>query len=211
MNFEADKLRSDVMCAVQDFSCEMKDHFSALVEKIDKEPVKAVTDLADDYLGSIAKLRASILEAFPQPENWQLETDNETKEAEPEAESKPIKRPRLPKFEALSAEEKESVLKAKLDFASQTRNMPLGEIKSFMPDALKRVHPYSTVYNKFTEPLLKHLEANGVRTPATMADFPFSQLKALILKEDPSIGNGCINAFLGIYGIKFAPEKTSWF
>ena len=222
MSYDINEIKTKLEEVLCDYEDSQRDTVANFLAEIDNKPILAAHDIVCSIDSAYRVLERRIFACFPEA-NKQQETSgpnglNENVDNEPEEHIKyavikrpGIKRPRLPKFSSLSEKEKENVLKAKLNFAAQTRNMPLSEIKAYMPDELKRVYPYSTVYHHFTRPLLQKLESSGIRTPASMADIPFSQIKTLAQSQDPSVGNVCLKAFMDIYGMNFAPEKTTLF
>ena len=214
MSYDINEIKAKIEEVLCDYEDSQRDTVANFLAEIDNKPILAAHDIVCSIDSAYRVLERRIFACFPE------ENKQETPEPQEEPEEhikyavikRPgIKRPRLPKFSSLSEKEKENVLKAKLNFAAQTRNMPLSEIKAYMPDELKRVYPYSTVYHHFTRPLLQKLESSGIRTPASMADIPFSQIKALAQSQDQSVGNVCLKAFMDIYGMNFAPEKTTLF
>ena len=229
MSYDINEIKAKLEEVLCDYEDSQRDTVANFLAEIDNKPILAAHDIVCSIDSAYRVLERRIFACFPEMTKLreQQETSgpnagpdgpNENVDKEPEEHIKyavikrpGVKRPRLPKFSSLSEKEKENVLKAKLNFAAQTRNMPLSEIKAYMPDELKRVYPYSTVYHHFTRPLLQKLESSGIRTPASMADIPFSQIKALAQSQDQSVGNVCLKAFMDIYGMNFAPEKTTLF
>lgn len=222
MSYDISEIRIKIGEILCDYESSQRDAVASFLTEIDNKPILAAHDIVCSIDSAYRVLERRIYACFPKM--TELKKQQETSEPDETVDKAPeehikyavikrpgIKRPRLPKFSSLSEKEKENVLKAKLSFAAQTRNMPLSEIKAYMPDELKRVYPYSTVYHHFTKPLLQKLESNGIRTPASMADIPFSQIKALAQSQDQSVGNVCLKAFMDIYGMNFAPEKTTLF
>lgn len=183
-----------------------------LVSSVDEHPAKAVHTTIKALNCSCGWLEQKLYDILPSAPN---EEESKAEPEEPKEQPKTttgIKRPRKPKLEKLPEETKRQIAVAKHEYAVNTRLMPLGDIKRSMPNILKDVHPYSTVYNRFTEPLLKELEKEGIRTPASLANYSFSEVKRLVSKHSSwSVSNSCILAFADIYDIKFAPEKETLF
>jgi hypothetical protein len=219
MSYNISEIRVKVGEVLCDYEEDLRSLVSGLLSEVDQKPIQVVHEAVNALDSGYRNFERKLYACFPEmAKRQETSKPEENADREPEEHIKyaviqcpGIKRPRLPKFSSLSEKEKENVLKAKLDFAAQTRNMPLSEIKAYMPGELKRVYPYSTVYHHFTRPLLQKLESSGIRTPASMADIPFSQIKALAQSQDPSVGNVCLKAFMDIYGMNFAPEKTTLF
>ena len=207
---------SQILCEYEDT---LRQTIIDLVSDVDKSPIKAVFDATSVLDSSYRSLEKRIYATLPSKFVATAQQEEEGPKSKPEEELKEqpkkttgIKRPRKPKLETLSEENKKQVAKAKHDYAVNTRLMALGEIKRSMPDILKDVYPYSTVYNRISEPLLKSLEREGIRTPASLANFSFSEVKKLVQKYAPwPVSNSCISAFADIYDITFAPEKETLF
>ncbi len=196
---------------VADLLCEYEENLrktiSALLANVDQKPICAVHEAINSIDSGYRSLERRLYAFFESPA-LEVEEQQEVT-VQQEATKKEIKRPPLPKISDLTEENRAKLAVQRDKFVSNTRLMALGEIKRFMPDCMKRVYPYSTVYSRFTDSVLKGLEKEGIRTPVSMADFSFSEVKKFALKYNKKMNNPCIKAFAEIYDIKFAPEKTT--
>ena len=208
---------TEVIC---DYESVLRSLVSDLLSEVDQKPIQAVHEAVNALDNGYRNFERKLYACFPSMITIPNSEENAEKkelleEAKPsEAESFPVKRiqkPRKPKAEKLPEKEKEQLAIAKHNYAVDTRLMPLGEIKK-LPEKLREVYPYSTVYKRFSTVLLKALQNEGIRTPASIANYSFSQFKSLVNKHSPvEVSNSCILAFADIYGITFAPERETLF
>ena len=209
---------TEVLCG---YEADLRSLVSDLLSEVDQKPIQAVHEAVNALDNGYRNFERKLYACFPQKiklapilkleDQQEAAGPNETIDKEKEESRKitRIKRPRKPKADKLTDKEKAELAIAKHDYAVNTRLMPLGDIKRSMPDKLKEIYPYSTVYVKFTTPLLKALESEGIRTPAEVANLPFSAFKALVNKHScVEVSNSCIMAFADIYGIKFSEKST---